>query len=158
MKDLDRPNKPSPPSPKDGEGEKKHKDDKGNYQFNLGMYRIENINNMLTVAAKRYHKAFLKKDKRSIEQYQAIVNTLYTEIYIYIETETDIEHMGVQQNKNEILTNILDKTPEDSDADNLEEHLRQVREVYLHTRQLLKEVGIDIPREQKIGKTDIFKK
>ena len=152
MNPPDKPGKTELPEPS------ADKDKNGEYQFNLGLFRIETLNNILNVAAQRYHKALLKKDRKRIEEYRAIVNTLYTEVYIYIEGETDIEHMGVKQSKQEVLTNILDQEPDYSNQEEVEKHLKEIREIYLAVRQLIKDVGMDIPREQKIGKTELFQK
>jgi len=144
-----KPDIPEPNAPKDSNKE---------YQFNLGLYRIDTLNNILNVAAQRYHKALLKKDQKRVEQYQAIVNTLFTEVYVYTEEETDIEYMGVTQTKEEVLTNILDHQPDYEDEEEVIEHLKRIRGIYLSIRQLLKNVGLDVPEKDRIGKTDLFQK
>jgi len=126
------------------------------YTFNLGLYRIETLNNILEVCARRYKKAITSMDADDIREYQAIVNVLYTEAYIYMEEQTDFEHKEVQQDKDDILEKILDKRKSYSNRTERLQHLQKIRGVYLEVRKLLKKVKLDIPKEEKIGDTDVF--
>lgn len=135
-----------------------NKVDGGDYKFNLGLYRLDSLNNLMNMATKRYHKAFLKTEPKYVEKYQAIVNTLFVETYIYMKNETKIQDYGVDLEKKDVLEQILDEKPQNKTGEELEEHLQQLREIYLAVRQLLKEVGLDIPREETVGDTEIFEK
>lgn len=130
----------------------------GDYKFNLGLYRLDSLNKLLNLASQRYHKAFLKTEPKYVEKYQAIVNTLFVETYIYMKDETDIEDLGVQMDKEDVLKQKLDEKPTTKSGEELEEHLQELRAIYIAVRELLKQVGLDIPREEVIGDTDIFRK
>lgn len=126
------------------------------YKLNLGFWRLETLNEILEGCARKYLKAVRKKDEKSIKEYQALVNTLFTETYVYMEQETGFEEEGVTQSKDDLLKNILDEDPEFSNDQEAVEHLRKVRDVYLSVRTLLQDVGLDIPKQEQIDKTDIF--
>lgn len=126
------------------------------YTFNLGLYRIETLNNILEVCARRYKKAITSKDPEDIREYQAIVNTLYTEAYIYMEDETGFKHKEVEQDKQDVLTKVLDKEKKYGSRKERIEHLQDIRNIYLEVRKLLKKVQLDIPVEEQIGDTELF--
>lgn len=141
------PNAPQPDGPNNSDTE---------YTFNLGLYRIETLNNILEVCARRYKKAITSKEEQDIQEYQAIVNTLFTEAYVYMEEETEFQEKNVTQSKDDILEKILDKEKDYNNHEDKLEHLQQIRGVYLNIRQLLKKVQLDIPKEEKIGDTEVF--
>lgn len=132
------------------------KADATEYNFNMGLWRIETLNDILVGCAKKYRKAISKRDEKSVREYQALVNTLYTETYIYMEEETEIEEVDVEQNKKEVLENILDRRREYSSDEEIMEHLKEIRSVYLGVRQLMQQVNLDIPKKDKVGELDIF--
>lgn len=129
------------------------------YQFNLGLYRIELLAEILKVCAKKYRKAIMNRDSDSLNDYKAMVNTLYTETFIYMETETDFdisEHSDMKMTKEQVLTKFLDDFTQKSREEEVVKELKEVRSIYLEIRKLLKNVGMDIPEEEKIGKTEAF--
>lgn len=146
--DLDGVDEPSTPSGAEKQSEE--------YSFNLGLYRIETLNNILEACARKYKKAITSKEADDIREYQALVNTLYTEAYIYMEDETGYTHKDVPQSKEDILNKVLDEEKQYQNSKDRLEHLQQIRGVYLEVRQLLKEVQLDIPKEEQIGDTEIF--
>lgn len=160
MEDLSTPNQPNPPNPRRNmENVEKIKDGENNageYKFNLGMYRIQRLDEIMNVCTKRYHKAILKKEDRHIQKYQAIVNTFFVEVYTYMEEETGFEEMGVPLKKDEVLEKVLDDERNYSGQEDRTEHIKDIREVYLEIRRLLQEVHLDIPKKQKIGDTELF--
>lgn len=156
MEDLSSPKKPNPPNPRKKKKAENVQQDAEEYKFNLGMYRIQRLDEIMNVCTKRYHKAFLKKEDRHIEKYQAIVNTFFVEVYTYMEEETGFEEMGVPLDKDEVLEKVLDDQRNyGSDAERIE-HIKDIREVYLEIRRLLQDVHLDIPKKQKIGDTELF--
>lgn len=129
------------------------------YTFNLGMYRIDLLAELLEVCAKKYRKAIVKRTQKSVNDYKAMVNTLYTETYIYMEDETNFkltEHTNVKMDKEAVLNTKLDDFSDLNTDKQIIEELKQVRTIYLEIRKLLKQVGMDIPEEQKIGETEAF--
>lgn len=140
----DTPKAPQPPA------------DQENYTFNLGLWRIETLNDILIACAKKYMKAIEKRDEKAVWEYQSIVNTLYTEAYIYMEEETGFTEENVELNKQEVLTNVLDEKKSFSSEEEALQHLQQVRSIYLSVRTLMKKVGLDIPTEDKISEIDVF--
>lgn len=136
-----------------------NKADDGEYKFNLGLYRIEDMNDIIKACIRQYYKAWTKRDERHVRKYQGLVNTLYSEAYIYMRDDTEFEFEIIEtenKNKHEVLRQVLDKEPDYDDDDAVKEHLQQLRSIYLGVRELIKEIGMDIPKEQKIGETDIF--
>lgn len=160
MEDLSTPDKPNPPNPRKNmkkvEEMNEGKKDAGEYKFNLGMYRIQRLDEIMNVCTKRYHKAILKKEDRHIEKYQAIVNTFFVEVYTYMEEETGFEEMGVPLKKDEVLEKVLDDQRSYGSEEQRIEHIKDIREVYLEIRRLLQDVHLDIPKKQKIGDTELF--
>lgn len=128
------------------------------YSFNMGMWRIETLNNILVGCAKKYRKALHKKDVKSLHEYQDLVNTLFTETYIYMKEETEIEHKDVELDKKSVLSQILDDYNEPDSDEELLKELQEIRNVYLSVRELLQRVGLDIPKKDKVKKTEIFGK
>lgn len=146
MKDIKKPDKPEI-----GEGGEK-------YEFNLGLYRIETLSEILKACAKKYKTAIIERDRESVMDYQAMVNLLYTESYIYMEEETGIKMMEVEQSRDDLLEDYLDDFSQITGEQEIMNRLTQVREIYLAVRKLLQEVGIDIPRQEKMAVTDTFQK
>lgn len=144
-----------PDQPKGSRGPDKPQLD-GEYKLNLGFWRLETINDILVACARKYKKAIRKRDEKSIYEYQAMVNTLFTETFIYMEQETEIEEKGVQLNKEDVLKTRLDEKEQFANDQEALEHLQDVRAVYLSVRQLMKEVGLDIPKKETISDIDIF--
>lgn len=144
------------------EGAEKMKDDEdGEYKFNLGLHRIDTLNSIINACARKYHKALTKKEEKHIRSYQNMVNVLYTEAYVYMEDETDFDFNIIEtdtKDKEEVLRQILDHDEDFDSEDDKMEHLQQVRSIYLSIRELMKELGLDIPKEETIGKNDIFGK
>jgi len=149
MKDITKPSEPDQPDI--GGGSDK-------YEFNLGLYRIETLSEILKVCAKKYRTAIMERDRESVMDYQAMVNLLYTETYIYMEKETGIEIMEVQQSKDDLLEDYLDDFRQINGEEEVMERLKQVRMIYLSVRSLLQDVGIDIPRQEKMDVTETFRK
>lgn len=130
--------------------------DSTEYNFNMGLWRIETLNDILVGCAKKYRKAISKRDEKSIREYQALVNTLFTETYIYMEKETDIEEVSVQKNKDDVLEDILDERRDYGNEEEIMKHLKEIRSIYLGIRQLMQKVNLDIPEKDKVGELDIF--
>jgi len=127
------------------------------YEFNLGLYRIETLSEILTVCAKKYRTAVMERDEESVLDYQAMVNTLYTETFIYMQDETEFEILeGVKADREDLLTHILDDFDSLNTEEEVMDRLQKVRTVYLEVRGLLQAVGIDIPKKEKIGETEAF--
>lgn len=126
----------------------------GEYEFNLGLYRIETLSEILNVCAKKYRTAIMRRDEESVLDYQAMVNTLYTETFIYIEHKTGIKEKQVEQDKEDIYQNTLDRFELENDTP--VDRLKEVRKIYLSIRNVLQEAGIDIPRKEKMKETDTF--
>lgn len=158
MKDINKPQQPKAADQPQQPDKPDLQSEDTEYAFNLGLYRIETLNNILVACAQKYLKAMEKRDDKRLREYQNLVNTLYTESYVYMEEETGFTKKEVEQDKDEILTDILDKQVDYSSEEKRMEQLRKVRAIYLEIRQLLKNVGLDIPREDKIGDTEIFQK
>lgn len=125
------------------------------YEFNLGIYRIETISEILNVCAKKYRKAIMERNQETIHDYQAMVNVLYTETYIYMEEETEFQFKNVDLSKDDLLTQYLDDFKQINGEEQIE-HLKKIRSIYLSLRKLLQDVGIDIPQEEKMETTDVF--
>lgn len=133
----------------------------GDYKFNLGLARLETINSIINACARKYHKALSKKEAEYVENYQTMVNVLYTEIYVYMEDDTDFEFDIIEtdsKDKEEVLRQVLDDNRDYEDEEDMMLHLQQIRSVYLGIRELMKKLKLDIPKEEKIGQTDIFNK
>ena len=128
------------------------------YSFNLGLYRIETLSEILKVCAKKYRKAIVKRDEESVHDYKAMVNVLYTETYIYMANETEFEFKEVKQTKDDILNMKLDNFSSTSGEEEVMQQLKDTRAIYLEIRRLLQNVGIDIPKEETIGNTEVFSK
>lgn len=153
----DTPSKPGRPNnapdfPEKGDSKEQDK----RYRFNLGLYRIDLIAELLEVCAKKYRKAIMRKDSDSLNDYKAMVNTLYTETYIYMEEETGFEIKKVKQSKEEVLKQKLDNFERKTTEEEVLNELQDVRSIYLEIRELLKKVGLDIPEEDTIGTTETF--
>jgi len=137
------------------------KSEAGDYQFNLGLHRIDTLNSIINACARKYHKALNKQEEQYVREYQNMVNVLYTEAFVYMEDDTEFDFDIIEtetSEKQEVLRQILDHDEEFNSEDDLMLHLQQVRSIYLGVRELMKNVGLDIPREDKIGQTDIFNK
>lgn len=134
----------------------KPKADDTEYEFNLGIYRIETLSEILEFCAKKYKTAIKERTEESVKEYQAMVNLLYTETFIYMEDETDFEIKNVKQNKEDLLEHVLDDFQSISGEEEVMDRLKKVRSVYLEVRNLLQKVGIDIPEKEKIGEMDAF--
>jgi len=137
------------------------KSETGDYQFNLGLHRIDTLNSIINACARKYHKALNKQEEKYVREYQNMVNVLYTEAFVYMEDDTEFDFDIIETDtseKQEVLRQILDHDEEFNSEDDLMLHLQQVRSIYLGVRELMKNVGLDIPREDKIGQTDIFNK
>ena len=147
MEDIESPGKPEQPEI--------NQQDK--YEFNLGLYRIETLSKILTACAKKYQRAITSRDIDDIQDYQAMVNTLYTETFIYMENETNVEIMGAEQNKTQLLKDYLDDFDAVTNTDSKIEHLQQVRSIYLAVRGVLQEAGIDIPKKETVDPNDTFR-
>lgn len=135
------------------------KDEDGEYKFNLGLFRIEDMNDIIKGCVRKYYKAWTKKEERYVREYQSLVNVLYCEAYVYMDDETDFEFEIIEtsnKNKQEVLRQILDEEPEYENEEQLMEHLKQIRSVYLGIRELIKKIGMDVPKEETVGQTDIF--
>jgi len=127
------------------------------YEFNLGLHRIDTLAEIIEVCSKKYRRAIAKRDEESVRDYQAMVNTLYTETFIYMEEETDYKHKGVKQDKSEVLNKVLDDFESTlSTEDEVMKKLKEIREVYLSIRNMLQAVGIDIPEQEKVETTRVF--
>lgn len=146
--DMNKPGKP--------EKAETPKADTDEYEFNLGLYRIETLSEILEVCAKKYRRAIMQRDEQSVQDYQAMVNLLYTETYIYMQDETGVEIKNVEQKKDDLLEDYLDDFQRISGEEEVMKRLKQVREIYLAVRNLLQEVGIDIPRKEKMKPTETF--
>lgn len=137
------------------------KGEDGEYKFNLGLHRIDTLNSIINACARKYHKALSKKEEKYVREYQTMVNVLYTEAYVYMEDDTEFEFDIIETNtseKQEVLRQILDDNEEFDSEEDLMLHLQQVRSIYLGIRELMKELGLDIPKEETVGHTDIFGK
>lgn len=145
MEDLETPSKPKASGKSDTK-----------YEFNLGLYRIETISEILNICAKKYRRAIMEREQEAIHDYQAMVNVLYTETYIYMEEETGFKFRNVDLDKDQILEEYLDDFSQISGTEEKQEHLQNIRKIYLSLRKLLQNVGIDIPEEEKIGETEVF--
>lgn len=145
MDDLEKPSKPAASGKSDTK-----------YEFNLGLYRIETISEILNICAKKYRRAIMEREQDAIHDYQAMVNVLYTETYIYMQEETGFQFREIELDKDEVLEQYLDDFSQLSGEDNKQEHLQNIRKIYLSLRKLLQNVGIDIPEEEKIGETEVF--
>lgn len=156
MDSIEKNSKPGQP-----DSVKDLKSDKGDYEFNLGLHRIDTLNSIINACAKRYHKALEKQEEKYIRQYQNMVNVLYTEAYVYMEDDTEFDFDIIETDtseKQEVLRQILDHDKDFKTDEEMMLHLQQIRSIYLGVRELMKNLGLDIPREEKIGQTDIFNK
>lgn len=160
---------PTPPTRPDGSGDGGQnidspefpdkgdsKDEEKRYRFNLGLYRIDLLAELLEVCAKKYRKAIMKKDSDAVNDYKAMVNTLYTETFIYMEEETNFEIKGVKQDREEILQQKLDNFDRYGGEEEIMNELQDIRKIYLEIRKLLKNIGMDIPEEETVGTTETF--
>lgn len=157
MEGIKPPNNPEQPGKPEPEGQPGGENNT-EYAFNLGLYRIQTLNNILVACAQKYLKALDKRDDKRLKEYQNLVNTLYTESYIYMEDETGFTKKDVEQNKDDVLKDVLDKEIDYNSEEKRMEQLQRVRSIYLEVRKLLQNVGLDIPQEDKIGDTEIFQK
>lgn len=127
------------------------------YEFNLGLYRIETLSEILEVCAKKYRSAIMERDEESINDYQAMVNLLFTETFIYMKQETGFEEAGAKMEKEKVLKDHLDDFQKNlTGKEDKMQQLQKIRKIYLEVRGVLQEVGIDIPKKEKIGDTEVF--
>lgn len=130
------------------------------YEFNLGFARIDTLAELLKVCAKKYKKAITERTEESVHSYQEMINTLFTETYIYIEDETEYlreDEKGEQRNldKDDILHELDDFKQLDTEEEIMDE-LQKIRSIYLSLREMLKAVNLDIPAEERIGEKEVF--
>lgn len=127
-----------------------------NFEFNLGLMRLESLAEIIEAISKKYYRAIQNPEEKYVHEYQSLVNTLYTEIFIYMEEKTETEEKGVKQTKKDLLTKKLDDYSEIETEAQARQKIEEIREIYLAARELMLSVGLDIPEKEQIGETDVF--
>lgn len=128
----------------------------GGYTFNTGMRQVEFISDLSNNAVKSYFYFRSKPDQEKYEEMKNMMEAFALTVAARAKPDDleDFEHIVENGSDNISPVNILEKIDElPEEHDDLE--INQVRNMYIEIIKLMKDLKLDIPKQQERDPHDV---